>query len=230
MVLNEFLIVLNKLKQRLDTFKTSTGNILINHNDIQAVFDLGSFFKSKKGFGYDIDLCLQYRGIEFKERGVFVPYGNHVITNQREAFEYCKKTLCRNGIHSYKDLNKKLQETYGRNSFIFTDAIIKAIRISINKRLTWGHFIASLERSIIVDFKRAGDEKRVFKFYWHRKAKSKISKLPPLKDIFYALNIEVDKCVIGDYFLIDSYYYHKLEKTIAKLESMVKKSMEVSSC
>ncbi|GAA7218620.1 hypothetical protein BD0076_14120 [Helicobacter pylori] len=47
MVLNELLIVLNKLKQRLDNFKTSTGNILIHHNDIQAVFDLGSFFKRK---------------------------------------------------------------------------------------------------------------------------------------------------------------------------------------
>ncbi|MDU9757798.1 hypothetical protein RGC22_07555 [Helicobacter pylori] len=96
---------------------------------------------------------------------MFVSYGNHVITNKREAFGYCKKNLCREVIPSYKDLNKKLKETYGRHSFIFTDALIKAIRVSIDKRLTWGHFIASLHRSISVDFKQDGYEKRVFKFY-----------------------------------------------------------------
>ena len=230
MILNEFLIVLNKLKQRLDTFKTSTGNILIHHDDIPSVFDLGSFFKSKKGFGYDIDLGLKYRGIEFKERGVFVSYGNHVITNQREAFDYCKKNLCRKGTPSYQDLNKELVKTYGKHAYIFTNALIKAIAISINKRLTLGHFIASLDRRISVDFKKVGYEKRVFKFYLCRKARKKIANLINLKVPCYEWDIRIDECVIGDYFLIDSYYYVKLEKTISKLEMSVKKSKEFTSC
>lgn len=210
MVLNELLIVLNKLKKRLYYFKASTGNILIHHNDIKAVFDLGSFFKSKKGFGYDIDLCLQYRGTEFKER---------------EAFKYCKKNLCSNGIFSYKDLNKKLRETYGHYSFIFTDALVSAIRVSINKRLTCGHFISQFGRNVRIHFKQDGYEKRVFKFYWHRKAKAKIKKHLKLKDkdMDCAWGIQFYNCIIGDYFLIDRSYYGKLEKFIEQLEIRVTK-------
>ncbi|MCQ2931018.1 hypothetical protein JT080_00020 [Helicobacter pylori] len=123
MILYELLSAVKKLQKRLDNLKSSTGNITLHHNDIQAVFDLGSFFKSKKGFGYDVDLCLQYRGVEFKKSEHFVSYQHHVIANQREAFDYCKKNLCRSGISSYKKMNKELNETYGDHSFIFTDAL-----------------------------------------------------------------------------------------------------------
>ncbi|MGN8435233.1 hypothetical protein ACR9LT_07860, partial [Helicobacter pylori] len=110
------LATLKKLQKRINYFKSDTGNACIHHNDIQAVFDLGSFFKSKKGFGYDVELSLKYRGIEFKEMGEFVSYFHHVITD-------------------------------GSHSHIFTNALIKAIAISMNKRLSWGHFISSLDRN-----------------------------------------------------------------------------------
>lgn len=230
MVLDELLIVLKKLKKRLDCFKTITGNILIHHTDIKAVFDLGSFFKSREGFGYDIDLCLQYRGVEFKETVGFVSSGVHVVVNQREAFEYCKKNLCRSVILSYQDLNKKLKETYGPNSFIFTDALVKSIRVSIDKKLTWGHFISQLERSVSIHFKQHGYEKRVFKFYWHNKAKARIKKLLQLKDMEYTWNIQVSEWIIGDYFLIDASYYGKLGKFIERVESRLKKIKEIRPC
>ena len=67
----------------------------------------------------------------------------------------------------------------------------------------------------------------MFKFYWNRKARYKVSKF---LDGGLIWSIEIDEGVIGDYFLITSCYYGKLEKFIKKLESMVKKSNEVQPC